>query len=309
MYGIGGKSMDGDADRYKKATFGAGCFWGVEAAFSSVPGVISTEVGYMGGTLKNPTYENVCTGTTGHAEVVQVTYDPKKVSYGHLLDIFWSVHDPTQLNRAGSRYRPELPIGNFLSRFRTGKNSQEIKGKPGSFRKIRVWEDYDHDPAGPEILPGRRIPPALSQKAWGVVHVLVTPVTNTVGSEQRNFVMKMIKQIKKESTTRKGCIRMSQSALFVKTFCVCLVLVSLAVSPGCTTAPSVPHDTTPVSPSHSTTVSPQPSVSAPATDPGQSVANIQLKGNVYGISTNPQVGIEIITFTIGLAQQAPETWT
>lgn len=93
--------MSGEDDRYKKATFGAGCFWGVEAAFESVPGVVSTEAGYMGGTLKNPTYEDVCTGTTGHAEVVQVTYDPEKVSYGHLLEIFWSVHDPTQLNRQG----------------------------------------------------------------------------------------------------------------------------------------------------------------------------------------------------------------
>ena len=98
---------------------------------------------------------------------------------------------------------------------------------------------------------------------------------------------------------------MSQSALFVKTICVCLVLFSLAISPGCTTTPSAPHETTPVSPSHSTTVSPQPSVSAHATDPRPSVANIQLKGNVYGISTNPQLGIEIISFTIGLAQQAP----
>ena len=93
--------MTGDADRYKKATFGAGCFWGVEAAFSKVPGVVTTEVGYMGGTLKNPTYEEVCTGKTGHAEVVQVTYDPEKVTYEHLLGVFWSVHDPTQLNRQG----------------------------------------------------------------------------------------------------------------------------------------------------------------------------------------------------------------
>jgi peptide-methionine (S)-S-oxide reductase len=93
--------MAGDTDWYKKATFGAGCFWGVEAAFGKVPGVVSTEAGYMGGTLKNPTYEDVCTGKTGHAEVVQITYDPDKVSYGHLLDIFWSVHDPTQMNRQG----------------------------------------------------------------------------------------------------------------------------------------------------------------------------------------------------------------
>ena len=78
MYGIGGKSMDEDADRYKKATFGAGCSGELKQPSAGVPGVISTEVGYMGGMLKNPTYENVCSGTTGHAEVVQVTYDPKK---------------------------------------------------------------------------------------------------------------------------------------------------------------------------------------------------------------------------------------
>jgi archaellin len=121
----------------------------------------------------------------------------------------------------------------------------------------------------------------------------------------RNFVMNMIKHNKKESTTKTGCIRIPPSALWVKTFCVFLVLVSLVMSPGCTTAPSVPGDATTVTTSHSTTVSPLPSVSSPASDTGQSAANIQLKGNVYGISTNPQVGIEIITFTIGLAQQAP----
>lgn len=98
---------------------------------------------------------------------------------------------------------------------------------------------------------------------------------------------------------------MSRSALFAKTFCVCLVLVSLAMCAGCSTSPSVPPEKTPVSPSQSITVSPQPSVSAQASVPGHSVADIQLKGNVYGISTNPQVGIEIISFTIGLAQQAP----
>jgi peptide-methionine (S)-S-oxide reductase len=85
----------------KKATFGAGCFWGVEAAFRQIDGVTGTRVGYSGGTLENPTYEDVCSHTTGHAEVVEVTYDADEVSYDELLSVFWRKHDPTQLNRQG----------------------------------------------------------------------------------------------------------------------------------------------------------------------------------------------------------------
>lgn len=85
----------------EKATFGAGCFWGVEVAFRKVPGVTATAAGYLGGTLQNPTYKDVCSGRTGHAEVVEVTYDPSQVTYEDLLNVFWTSHDPTTLNRQG----------------------------------------------------------------------------------------------------------------------------------------------------------------------------------------------------------------
>jgi peptide-methionine (S)-S-oxide reductase len=86
------------------ATFGAGCFWGVEAAFRLIPGVLDAACGYAGGTTENPTYQQVCSDRTGHAEVVQVEFDPARVSYEELLDAFWSMHDPTTLNRQGPDY-------------------------------------------------------------------------------------------------------------------------------------------------------------------------------------------------------------
>lgn len=119
------------------AAFGAGCFWHVQTAFDKVPGVVGTMVGYMGGTYENPTYEDVCSDATGHVEVVQVTFDPKRVSYTELLKAFWEVHDPTQVNRQGfdigTQYRSVIFYYNESQRKaaeKAKKEKQKEVGKP-----------------------------------------------------------------------------------------------------------------------------------------------------------------------------------
>jgi peptide-methionine (S)-S-oxide reductase len=126
-----------------KATFGAGCFWCVEDIFRKTKGVTNTMVGYSGGWMKNPTYEDVCTDTTGHAEVVQVEYDPKTIPYEDLLDVFWSSHDPTQLNRQGPdigvQYRSVI-FYHSPEQEKTAKQSKEKLEKSGRFARPIVTE-------------------------------------------------------------------------------------------------------------------------------------------------------------------------
>ena len=122
----------------KKATFAAGCFWGVEATFMKVKGVVQTEVGYMGGHTESPTYRDVCTDRTGHAEVVQVTYDDSTVSYEQLLDVFWKAHNPTQKNRqgpdVGAQYRTAVFYHDEEQRS-TAERSKAAMDASGRFRR------------------------------------------------------------------------------------------------------------------------------------------------------------------------------
>ncbi|MGI9091750.1 MAG: peptide-methionine (S)-S-oxide reductase MsrA [Gemmatimonadaceae bacterium] len=126
-----------------KATFGAGCFWGVETAFRQIPGVVATAVGYEGGTLDNPSYEDVCSSTTGHAEVVEVEFDPAEVGYNALLDVFWNNHDPTTLNRqgpdVGTQYRSAIFYADEEQK-ELAERSKELMSQNARFKRPIVTE-------------------------------------------------------------------------------------------------------------------------------------------------------------------------
>jgi peptide-methionine (S)-S-oxide reductase len=138
-----------DSSGYEKATFAAGCFWGVEAAFAKVPGIVSTQVGYTGGHTENPTYKQVCTDKTGHAEALEVTYDPAKISYEQLLAIFWSIHDPTTLNRQGPDVGTQYRSAIFYH------NKEQQAAAEASKRKLEQSGRFDR-PIVTEITPASK---------------------------------------------------------------------------------------------------------------------------------------------------------
>ncbi len=132
------------------ATFAAGCFWGVEAAFRRIKGVIETAVGYTGGTVSNPTYQKVCSGRTGHAEAVGIAFDPAVVSYEQLLDVFWSIHDPTQVNRQG----PDIGTSYRSAIFYHSHKQQELA--EASKARLAASAEYQGKTIATEIVPAHQ---------------------------------------------------------------------------------------------------------------------------------------------------------
>ncbi len=143
------RGMDSKDTNFERATFAAGCFWGVEAAFRQVDGVVETQVGYAGGQTESPTYKDVCSDRTGHAEAVEVIYDPGKVSYEDLLGVFWSIHDPTEYNRqgpdVGSQYRSTIFHHNGMQAKAAMASKAELE-KSGKLKRPIATEIA---PAGP----------------------------------------------------------------------------------------------------------------------------------------------------------------
>ena len=132
----------------EKATFAAGCFWGIETAYRRLEGVLDVAVGYEGGSTDNPSYQDVCTGQTGHAEVVEVDYDPEKISYDELLEVFWNIHDPTSLNRQGpdigTQYRSAIFFHNEDQK-KKAELSKSSKQSEGTYPDGIVTEITPHE--------------------------------------------------------------------------------------------------------------------------------------------------------------------
>jgi peptide-methionine (S)-S-oxide reductase len=139
-------NMSAMPSRIDTATFGAGCYWCVEAIFQRLNGVISVESGFSGGHIKNPTYREVCTGTTGHAEVCRIQYDPQVIGYDELLEVFWKTHDPTTLNRQGNDVGTQYRSVIFYHNEQQKVLASDFKEK---LEKARIW----NDPIVTEIVP------------------------------------------------------------------------------------------------------------------------------------------------------------
>jgi peptide-methionine (S)-S-oxide reductase len=137
---------DRNTGKYEQATFGQGCFWCAEAIFKELDGVVKVESGYSGGKTANPTYKEVCSGQTGHAEVVQITYDPSKISYDELLEVFWKTHDPTTLNRQGNDVGTQYRSVIFY-------HNEEQKRLAEAYKKKLIDEKIWDKPIVTEISP------------------------------------------------------------------------------------------------------------------------------------------------------------
>ena len=155
----------------EKATFAAGCFWGIEARFREVEGVVETSVGYTGGKLDSPTYHDVCSGTTGHAEAVQVAFDPTRVSYEELLDIFWGIHDPTTPNRQGPDVGEQYRSAIFFHSPEQERAARESKARldaSGRFKRPIVTQIVPAAPFWPAEEYHQRY---LEKRGLAVCHI------------------------------------------------------------------------------------------------------------------------------------------
>ena len=169
------------------ATFGAGCFWGVESVFEQVDGVVATKVGYTGGFTDAPSYEDVCSHRTGHAEAVEVTFDPARVSYDKLLDIFWMNHDPTQVNRQGPDVGDNYRTVIFYHSPEQEAAAIASKKRLEEFGPLQA-SDRDRDRAGREVLGRRGVPPEVLLAARHRLDLQHSRVTGPSPAIRQTFV-------------------------------------------------------------------------------------------------------------------------